>query len=1122
MQRCDPEVEEESRFKPFLSQGFASVAGKEDRVPITILRDTGAHQSFMLDDVLPLSDKTACHTDVLVWGIEMNVLWAPLHRVYLHSPITTGPVKVAIRRQLPFKGVSFILGNDLAGEKVFPPPEVTDTPVAASDVTEQKATVFPVCAVTRAQPRKFADVISIADTFVAGEQKPCVGVKDSVGDKCSVLNLTPALSGDVNKEALISAQENDRSLSPCFAAVAMAGESILPRFFLQDGVLMRRWSSDQSGTSSVTQVVVPSQHRDQVLSLAHDAGMAGHLGVNKTYYRVLRNFFWPGLKKHVAAYCRSCATCQLVGKPNKPIPPAPLSPIPVMSEPFEKVILDCVGPLPRRKAGNQYILTIMCSATRFPEAIPLRTVKAKAVIKALIRFFSVFGLPKIIQTDQGTNFMSRVFAQVVDELHAKHVTSSPYHPESQGALERFHQTLKVMLRKFCLESGKEWDEGLPLLLFAIREARQESLGFSPAELVFGHVVRGPHRLLREKWLSEAPEEPCSVHDYVSQLRDRLRLAWKIAGENLKQVQTKMKARFDKKAVDRSFQPGEKVLLLLPVVGSSLSTQFAGPYSVERKLDNSHYVIRTPNRRRKTRVCHVNTLKLFHPRKQNTTAHSVCAVATLSAYKPSDDGLSGKEDVLGSGLKNSVILNDLESFVAELPEAAQTDIITLIKDNLSLFSDHPRQTTVLCHDIDVEGHKPIKQHAYRVNPLKREIMQREVNYLLEHGLAVPSASAWSSPCVLVPKSDNTPQFCTDYRKVNAATKADSFPLPRMDDCVDRVGSATYVTKLDLLKGYWQLPLTARASEISAFVTPDHFLQYTVMPFGLRNAPATFQRLMAKVLAGVPNCDAYLDDVVIYSASWSSHLQTLSTVFRRFEEASLTVNLTKCEFGKATITYLGKQVGHGRVCPVTAKVEAIIEYPVPQTRRALRRFLGMCGYYRGFCKNFASVVAPLTDLVSPTKSFTWTAACQTAFESVKALLCSAPVLAAPNFDSPFKLEVDASATAAGAILLQADQHGVDRPICYFSKKFNQHQINYSTIEKEALALLLALQHFEVYLGSSSVPIQVFTDHNPLVFLLRMQNSNQRLMRWSLLLQDFNLQISHKKGLDNVFADALSRAV
>lgn len=287
---------------------------------------------------------------------------------------------------------------------------------------------------------------------------------------------------------------------------------------------------------------------------------------------------------------------------------------------------------------------------------------------------------------------------------------------------------------------------------------------------------------------------------------------------------------------------------------------------------------------------------------------------------------------------------------------------------------------------------IKQHAYRVNPAKWALMQQEVKYLVEHKLTVPSTSAWSSPCVLVPKSDNTTHFCNDYRKVNSVTKPDSFPLPRMEDCIDRVGSAIFVTKLDLLKGYWQVPLTPRASEISAFVTPDDYLQYTVMPFGLRNAPTTFQRLMHIVLSGVENCEAYLDDVVAYSATWPDHLNTLSVVFRRLREASLTLNLAKCEFGKATVTYLGKQVGQGQVRPLAAKVQAVIDFPVPQSKKALCRFLGMCGYYRGFCKNFSDVVAPLTGLVSPVKNFVWTPACQAAFDSAKALLCCTPVLAA----------------------------------------------------------------------------------------------------------------------------------
>lgn len=220
-------------------------------------------------------------------------------------------------------------------------------------------------------------------------------------------------------------------------------------------------------------------------------------------------------------------------------------------------------------------------------------------------------------------------------------------------------------------------------------------------------------------------------------------------------------------------------------------------------------------------------------------------------------------------------------------------------------------------------------------------------------------------------------------------------------------------------------------------------------------------------------------------------------------------------------MGKEVGQGQVCPVSAKVSAIADFPVPTTRRELRRFLGMAGYFRSFCQNFSTVVHPLTSLLSSANAFIWTDVCQHAFDSAKLLLTSAPVLAAPDFTLSFKLEVDASALGMGAVLLQEDDVGFEHPICYFSRKFNRHQRNYSTIEKEALGLIVALQFFEVYVGSSVLPVTVYTDHNPLVFLSRMYNHNQRLMRWSLIVQKYNLIIKHKKGSENIIADTLSRA-
>ena len=214
--------------------------------------------------------------------------------------------------------------------------------------------------------------------------------------------------------------------------------------------------------------------------------------------------------------------------------------------------------------------------------------------------------------------------------------------------------------------------------------------------------------------------------------------------------------------------------------------------------------------------------------------------------------------------------------------------------------------------------------------------------------------------------------------------------------------------------------------------------------------------------------------------------------------------------------------GNISPVEAKVEAISDFPVPTGKRQLMRFLCMAGYYRKFCNNLSVIAESLTNLLGKRVKYVWTDDCQKSLDKLKAtLLESAPVLLAPSPDKEFKLAVDASDVGAGSVLLQEDDNGVDHPVCYFSKKFNKHQRNYSTMEKECLYLILALQHFEVYLASSVTPIVIFSDHNPLTFIHKMKNKNQRLLRWSLMLQEHNLDIRHIKGKDNIIPDALSRA-
>ena len=408
------------------------------------------------------------------------------------------------------------------------------------------------------------------------------------------------------------------------------------------------------------------------------------------------------------------------------------------------------------------------------------------------------------------------------ELRIKQYRSSAYHPESQGALERFHQTLKNMIRSYCFDTEKDWDEGIHLLLFAVRESVQESLGFSPFELVFGHSVRGPLKLLKEKFLSN-DETPLILLQYVSDFRNRLSRACEVARSNLKTSQGKMKARYDNHVIDRKFEPGDKVLALLPIPGRPLQARYFGPYTIDKKTSDLNYIVNTPGRRKNKQMCHVNMLKEYFDRdssisKPITVVNTVPQESNVSEPEVNSDFID-KSDPGPSKLENSDILRNLNNKLSHLEPSQQEELKQLIHEYEHLFPDITTRTDKIYHDVIVEDSKPIKQHPYRMNPLKQKYLQDEVKYLLENDFIEPSQSNYSSPCILVPKSNGTYRMCTDYRKVNSVTKTHSFPIPRIDDCIDKVGNSKYFTKFDLLKGFWQVPLTEKAKEVSAFATPN---------------------------------------------------------------------------------------------------------------------------------------------------------------------------------------------------------------------------------------------------------------------------------------------------------------
>ena len=391
-----------------------------------------------------------------------------------------------------------------------------------------------------------------------------------------------------------------------------------------------------------------------------------------------------------------------------------------------------------------------------------------------------------------------------------------------------------------------------------------------------------------------------------------------------------------------------------------------------------------------------------------------------------------------------------------------------------------------------------------------------------GIIEPSSSPWAAPIIPVKKKDGSMRLCVDYRRLNAVSQTDAYPMPRVGDLIDRLGGARYITTLDLSRGYWQVPVKEEDRHKTAFTTPHGLYQFRVMPFGLQGAPATFQRMMDSLLRGLEtHTAAYLDDVVIYSRTWGEHLQHIQTVLARLREANLTIKLKKCQFGMRSCTYLGHVVGNGQEKPELAKLVAVREFPQPTTKKQVRAFLGLTGYYRKFIPAFTDTAAPLTDLTrknSPNQ-IVWTNKCTRAFETLKEKLCTTPILYSPDFTKPFFVQTDASDRGIGAVLSHLDTDGTDHPVSFYSRKLLSREERYATVEKECLAIRDAVNAFKVYLLGHPFTIQ--TDHRALEWLKKLKDNNARLTRWSLALQPFEFTVTYRRGSINGNADGLSRA-
>ena len=589
---------------------------------------------------------------------------------------------------------------------------------------------------------------------------------------------------DLTAEELRDMQEKDDSLAAVRKAAIGGVSTAGTGFFEREGLLYRRWTPrGRDEDMAIEQLMLPTPCRKTVLQLAHELPLAGHMGKKKTSERILQRFYWPTLFHDVAEHCRICGECQRTSPAGKSR--APLVPLPVIDEPFQRMAMDIVGPLPRSHSGNKYLLVVCDYATRYPEAVPLHTIDAPRIAEELVKVFAQVGVPREILTDQGSNFTSQMLTEIYRLLGVQPIRTSPYHPQTDGLVERFNQTLKRMLKKAAMDNVKDWDKFVPYLLFAYREFPQASTGFSPFELIYGRQVRGPLDILKESWEASTKSDE-SVVSYVLPVQEKLAKMSKLVQENMAGAQREPKRWYDRNARQRQFESGDQVLVLLPTSSNKLLAQWQGPYPVLRRVGGVNYQVDMYDKRKQRRIFHVNMLRKWH----TPTALSLWA----------DEAMETEADEIPLW-KEAQEMQEGPSLSDHLTSHQRDELQSLLKEFRHVLQNSPGMTFLTEHSITTGSANAMRQPQYHLPHVYRDVVLQELQEMEEEGIIERSSSEWAAPIVLVPKKDGTLRFCVDYRKLNSVSETDTYPMPRIDEMIDRLGKAKYITTLDLTRGYW---------------------------------------------------------------------------------------------------------------------------------------------------------------------------------------------------------------------------------------------------------------------------------------------------------------------------------
>ena len=467
----------------------------------------------------------------------------------------------------------------------------------------------------------------------------------------------------------------------------------------------------------------------------------------------------------------------------------------------------------------------------------------------------------------------------------------------------------------------------------------------------------------------------------------------------------------------------------------------------------------------------------------------------------------------AGLSHTCPLTDIPALDNVL--LAYSDVFSGPNDPNGFYNKNPFR-------IITEG-PPIYQQAYRAPITKRNEISKAIDEMLAEGIIKPSCSPWASPVTLVPKPDKSLRFCVDFRRLNAITKRDRYPLANIHEIFDLLEGSTVFSTLDLKSSYHQMAVHPDDTEKTAFICHRGQFEFLRVPFGLANAPSFFQRTVEHIFRDLLGICVliYIDDIIVFSPDRDSHIKHFKLVLDCLRKANLKLKPSKCVFGQSQVKILGYIIQASGIKPDPSETEAIRNLKTPTNTKEVRAFLGMCNYYRNCILNFSYHVASLTQLTRKKQKFSWNNQHKAAFETLQAALVSPNILAFPRVDLPYRLYTDASDHAVGAILVQCHEDGiqnVERVVQYHSQQLNDIQRRWSTIEQEAFAIISAVTKLRPYLYGAEFTI--FTDHKPLLSLFDKKILNAKLQRWALTLSEYGATIKYHAGKNNIRADFLSR--